>query len=502
MIRWGKALVAACHDFRDADGLLDEMLIRVELSWARVSNQLEITRELEATMSSDDRDLQERILFVLRGKLETTVRKLLKLAARPVLSIWSKLKFVMCKDALTETIVELESWQRLYEPSWFHLIKLAPPKIEVTLKQIVNVSTAETTQSHKVAKKFREAFNEPTSEVGQQKSSSTSTKSYSAFAFISESSLSDCKIQEIPFCSATFAHRPEGNKHLIIDSITSGAVQESDAIEFARRFEHADPFVFGLLSCKGVVRKRSRKNAMSFLFNVPTDYTVVWGLRQLLLGGTSHDSLSGRLEVARSLVTAVYYIHLYGFVHKNIRPETILTLARSQDTGTPSKAFLVGFQVIRNADGATYPVSDSTGWEKNLYRHPLRQGANVEYYVMQHDMYSLGVCLLEIGLWSSFITYGPHWAAQPSPALGLPPDLKELKDPFALKDHLVALSRSSTLRSKMGTRYGEVIETCLTCLDKDNLNFGDEKEFAEEKTAGVGTRYLDKVLGVINSLSV
>jgi hypothetical protein len=45
-------------------------------------------------------------------------------------------------------------------------------------------------------------------------------------------------------------------------------------------------------------------------------------------------------------------------------------------------------------------------WDRNVYRHPLRQGDRpAEAYRMQHDIYSLGVCLLEIGLWESFVEY-------------------------------------------------------------------------------------------------
>lgn len=37
--------------------------------------------------------------------------------------------------------------------------------------------------------------------------------------------------------------------------------------------------------------------------------------------------------------------------------------------------------------------------DRNFYRHPNRQGESPkDIYVMQHDIYSLGICLLEIGL--------------------------------------------------------------------------------------------------------
>jgi hypothetical protein len=48
-------------------------------------------------------------------------------------------------------------------------------------------------------------------------------------------------------------------------------------------------------------------------------------------------------------------------------------------------------------------------WDRNVYRHPLRQGHDLtEKYRMQHDIYSLNVCLLEIGLWESFVEYVPE----------------------------------------------------------------------------------------------
>lgn len=51
-------------------------------------------------------------------------------------------------------------------------------------------------------------------------------------------------------------------------------------------------------------------------------------------------------------------------------------------------------------------------WERNLYRHPVRQGLwSEEAFIMQHDIYSLGVCLIEIALWQSFIQVMKTWNA-------------------------------------------------------------------------------------------
>jgi hypothetical protein len=135
-----------------------------------------------------------------------------------------------------------------------------------------------------------------------------------------------------------------------------------------------------------------------------------------------------------------------------------------------------------------------SAWEKNLYRHPSRQGsAPTEDYIMQHDIYSLGVCLLEIGLWRPFVSYNENGsAAFPTLALGLSLETIKSKNAWFLKDHLQSLARGE-LKMQMGTRYSNVVMTCLSCLDPSNADFGDESEFQDEGGILIGVRYIEKV---------
>ena len=62
--------------------------------------------------------------------------------------------------------------------------------------------------------------------------------------------------------------------------------------------------------------------------------------------------------------------------------------------------FLVNFEYSR-------PANQNTTWtwdqddEKNVYRHPDRQGHPMKSFDKTHDAYALGVVLLEIGLWQT-----------------------------------------------------------------------------------------------------
>lgn len=88
---------------------------------------------------------------------------------------------------------------------------------------------------------------------------------------------------------------------------------------------------------------------------------------------------------------------------------------------------------------------------------------------MQHDIYILGVCLLEIGLWNTFVTYEEESNIPlPSSILNVETDRVE---PVSLKDHLVSLA-NEILPRHMENKFARILKTCLICLDKDNTDLG------------------------------
>lgn len=144
-------------------------------------------------------------------------------------------------------------------------------------------------------------------------------------------------------------------------------------------------------------------------------------------------------------------------------------------------------------------------WEKDLYRHPRRQGLKPEEdYTMQHDIYSLGVCLLEIGLWETFVMYDEKGSKPtPSPVLSIlnDPESDEVKKASLVKAVLVDFAKERLPR-RMGDKYTEIVVTCLTCLDYGNTDFGDDSEFEDEDGVLIGVRYIDKILLKLNDISL
>ncbi|KAL5590872.1 hypothetical protein FOBRF1_014429 [Fusarium oxysporum] len=80
--------------------------------------------------------------------------------------------------------------------------------------------------------------------------------------------------------------------------------------------------------------------------------------------------------------------------------------------------------------------------------HPSQMSSTRATFSMQHDIYSLGVCLLEIGLWKSLVDYDGGDVAQISNTLQATGGPSEHVQPEAVKEKPISLSRNQ-LRALM-----------------------------------------------------
>jgi hypothetical protein len=440
-------------------------------------------------------ELQDETLKIMLEKMENTVMMLESLIEKHNSSALSKsqipqefrvkrTKYAMSKEKLTRAIEDLEAWQEIFDPSWYLIIKAAIPQIDVELAKYSHSSKKSAISS---SSSLRYTLTNPSHDNGP--------------IWLKEEGIANLNILDIPFSSARLVQRPDGRGNWILEEISYPTLADPrvlnltrDIRDLARKLLIVEPITFGLLNCKGVVKQEDRVTrapiSFTFVFRMPENMSHPVSLRNLLLLGNFDHSLSGRFIIANQLAKSVFYMHNFGFVHKNVRPENILIL---KDPESPiGRAYLIGFEHFRSADGATARFGD-TAWQLNLYRHPRRQGNSPEeHYIMQHDIYSLGVSLLELGLWESFVNYKEDVDPWPTVALGLSIESPEFLNPDCLKDHLVSIARS-VLPRRMGTKYAKVVETCLTCLDPDNTDFGDESEFQDTDGILIGVRYVEKV---------
>lgn len=479
----------ACKSFQAAGTEISERIVRVLNIWSRICMQLDFIKDIEKTFSVEYRAIQEATLEILAGKLKGAWTKLDALLEKPnvranntgLLEV-KRWKYVRTKTSLDECISELQEWQAIFDPSWFLTMRIAGQHSQIVDEKLESHTTGAVVKS---AASMRDAI----------KPEQTTTKRL----LLPSGSLDLLAAEDITYSTARFLPRPKSTKWVVIDPIpyndTNRDILTRNVRSLANKLSNADPSVFNILKCRGLIKLHEDPNSsevLNLVFDTPTSSSQrPQSLRHHLTQRTPHN-LTDRVAFARQVANAISFVHTLGFVHKNVRPENLIEFGSTETT--LGSLYLIGFEQVRTADGRTYRQGDDS-WSKDLYRHPDRQGtAPSEDYCMQHDIYSLGVCLLEIGLWGSFLAYEGEDGSQTTPTPVLCANAKNLEEqpPDAVKDHLISLAEAQ-LPLAMGTVYTDVVVNCLTCLDDGNVDFGDRTEFEDEDGVLVGVRYIEKV---------
>ncbi|KAF8851437.1 hypothetical protein BDZ45DRAFT_750709 [Acephala macrosclerotiorum] len=262
---------------------------------------------------------------------------------------------------------------------------------------------------------------------------------------------------------------------------------------------------------------------MRLVFQHPDPVRGLASLSDIYARVETAPSLTLRVRLCEQLAVAVLHAHKLNVVHKHIRPSNLLIavppnweeMDRIADVGL----YLSGWQNARITSRTTAHVGESAA-QKVMYQHPERHetedGNPVEKYNIGHDIYSLGVCMLELLTWDVLV-----WAVrdddskQPTGEVmlsdayekafqkkgfhdgieirdGEDVDLAELctRDPVEVKETLVEVAKTC-VPPKAGDRLANLVCRCLTCLDPTPMYGGSRfhdgndrnqtsKKFAQE----------------------
>lgn len=456
--------------------------------WLKTDVQLRLikrlwdTESLDPTLRAHFGDVIQRLRVKISGAVtgfEAIDKRLASAVSFPQFA-----RIVHLKRYLQEVVRDLEDWQRRFDPSWYLITRIAGPvvnkQLELELSKQKESSTARLLE-------MREAV--------ERASSQDNTTTDSVFK---SPALIQGERQQIPGTNTFVSRYVDGGRQILLDSTSNSPNLASTSRkvhvrDLARLLRHVAPMAFSLLKCEGVIEVSMDKDTQfQFIFEIPHGLHSPTTLRSLLIDKPQY-SLSNRVQLAKQLARSVMFVHTTGFVHKGIRPETIVAFYKNQDIG-PS--FLIGFERIRRAEAQTDLLGDLE-WERNLYRHPVRQGVwSEEAFIMQHDIYSLGVCLFEIALWQSFVRHDDNGLTTPWFDLGIQETISD-KDArrggFAAKRKLVTLAKDR-LPSLVGDRYTDIVLACLCCLDG-----GEDNVFSNVKDNDgivVGVRYIENLISL------
>jgi hypothetical protein len=85
-----------------------------------------------------------------------------------------------------------------------------------------------------------------------------------------------------------------------------------------------------IAQCVGF-RGDPRTRKLQLLFRTSRRTQTIHSLRALLLNNSPGYTLNERIELAQMVTAAVFYTHSYRYVHKNIRPSTIVCITELGD---------------------------------------------------------------------------------------------------------------------------------------------------------------------------
>ncbi|KAJ5549741.1 hypothetical protein N7535_002318 [Penicillium sp. DV-2018c] len=233
------------------------------------------------------------------------------------------------------------------------------------------------------------------------------------------------------------------------------------------------------LECLGFIDQPSEERSV-FLYKLPmpqsaaeppsltTLHTFINAVDSASKRPLRKPTLNDRFSMAHSLALTLSNVHASAWVHKNIWSRGILLFLETESGVSASglyehrlSAFNTQNKVVSYLSDWGYARSVKQGTdmrtdfevEPNLYRHPSRQGRPTHQFSRLHDIYALGVVLLEIGLWVTLsrLMEGKIREAQISGRL--PGRKKVVEDLMALA--------AQGLPKEMGIGYTRAVLACL-----------------------------------------
>ncbi|KAL8730477.1 MAG: hypothetical protein Q9166_004041 [cf. Caloplaca sp. 2 TL-2023] len=141
--------------------------------------------------------------------------------------------------------------------------------------------------------------------------------------------------------------------------------------------------------------------------------------------------------------------------------------------------YLKGFEFSRPDSGRSSGRANFDP-DQNLYRHPERQNVPDAHFMKEHDLYAVGVVLLEVGLWRTIPrVFQKHIEAARQN--------RPFPQPITIRDQLLKLAQKTSL----GAAYAAAVTVCLTG------DFGIAKD--DKQQANLGLAFRQQVLDVIEA---
>lgn len=213
------------------------------------------------------------------------------------------------------------------------------------------------------------------------------------------------------------------------------------------------------VDCLGYTEDKD-KSRYGLVYKLPPAVVVQTQIRTLedFIGAIPVPELEVRFRLAHTLAVAVWSCHSLDWLHKTLCPRNIVFFDTPNDPESKevglSRPYLIGFDSSRPDHMDAMSIASKNLVGEELYRHPDSLGTHRQIYRKSFDIYSLGLLLLEIGLWRPLDLFHRGKYAQYSPS--------------AFREKIIQ-SLIPTLGSKTGSNYRRVVQQCL-CYEDGELS--------------------------------
>jgi hypothetical protein len=411
--RYGQYLVKRCNNYRKAEEGAQELLVSIEYNWAKTEVKIQFLKALAPNLDATYLALQSHILSYLEGKLKDatlTINQLIEtkkrieghdekdLVARikslTAMGPGKKTRYAFRREALEAIVADLEKWQERFDPTWMLMMRMEYRAIDEMLTAESQKPRSDQSSFIMNAKAMRDTARLSMEQVlpAQQK------------VWLDANSFNPVDLNSTSPTLLSITHLKDSGDQVMVDTVHCNPIADitrttKEVCNLARVLSKVDPMTFGLLKCRGIIKgseiTRDRLGSpkelptFTFVFDISPELSNPRSLRSILQKATPY-ALNERFELARQLTHSILYVHTARFVHKNIRPETIVVF--ENEKSKIGASFLLGFEKFRHEDGQTYGAGDGL-WEQNLcmssilkqlpsnhcvrFRHPMSRSGNI-----------------------------------------------------------------------------------------------------------------------------
>jgi hypothetical protein len=189
-------------------------------------------------------------------------------------------------------------------------------------------------------------------------------------------------------------------------------------------------------------------------------------------GSKNRPPLEKRFALANHICMTLHELYASGWLHKSISSHSVFFAGPAEADGAShdlDAPFICGLEYTRHETEAQTIDRARTAGDISIamYRHPDYQGEAAQGYRLQHDVYSLGLVLLEIGLWAPLNSlFDPKPPKSSSDLVGGPRlwrSMGHFHTPEAKALRVRAISTvEKDLPFRMGSAYASATKWCLT----------------------------------------